>query len=191
MSNSKTLDKFHDVLFKDFNEIENLTDNERLQLVRYRYTLSLCLDKPSITDNQLRDHLICEYGLSKSQAYRDISMMKILLPNVRSAGKQWLRYIVEEELKEAIQDAKVADKLKERILAIGMLGKYGKLDQDDAAEIPWDEIIPQSIEPTNDITVLKIKPLANKEEEIKKLYEKYKGDIEIEDVEYVDVKNDE
>jgi hypothetical protein len=64
------------------------------------------------------------------------------------------------------------------------LGKYNRLDKEDSVEIPWDDIIPQSIEPTTDPTVLGIKPLENKEEAIRKMYEKYREEIEIEDVDY-------
>ena len=76
------------------------------------------------------------------------------------------------------------------IRATDVLGKYNKLDKEDATEFPWEEILPTSIEPTNDVTVLKVKPLANKEEEIRKMYEKYKGEIDIEDIGYEEVDNE-
>jgi hypothetical protein len=56
--------------------------------------------------------------------------------------------------------------------------------------MPWDEIIPVPIEPTNDPTVLGVKPLENRDEEVKRLIDKYRGEIEIEDIEYQDL-NDE
>ena len=80
--------------------------------------------------------------------------------------------------------------VKEVILATNVLGKYNKLDKEDATEFPWEEILPIPIEPTNDVTVLKVKPLANKEEEIRKMYEKYKGEIDIEDIGYEEVENE-
>lgn len=79
----------------------------------------------------------------------------------------------------------------EQLLAADKLGKYNRLDKEDALEIPWDEIIPISIEPTSDPTVLKgVKPLKNKEEEIEKMYKKYKGEIEIEYTDYEEVNDD-
>jgi hypothetical protein len=132
---------------------------------------------------------MAEFGISQSQAYRDISNMKVILPNIRNAGKEWIRYIVNEELKKAIADAETNGKLKERILAISALAKYNKLDQDDAEEFPWDEIIPQGIEPTNDPTVLEGAKEYSKEE-IAALYKKYQHDIEIEDVPFEDVKDE-
>ena len=189
MSRKNNLDKFQEVMFADKMDISHLSPVEQMQVVRYRFAFTQCLETPSIADNILRDQLISEFGISQSQAYRDIANIKIILPNIKAAGKEWIRYIVTEELKEAIREAKLAgpDFLKERIMAIDKLGKYNKLDQDEGEELPWDDIVPITIEPTSDVTVMGAIPMENAEEEIRKLYEKYKGDIEIEDVEYQDL----
>jgi hypothetical protein len=189
MSRKNNLDKFQEIMFADLKDIDFLSEVERAQVLRYRFAFTESLENPSIADNLLRDMLMENFKISMSQAYRDISNIKIILPNIRNAGKEWIRYVVNEELKEAIKACKDAgdEKLKERIMAIDKLAKYNKLDQDDAEELPWDDIIPVPIEPTSDPTVLKIKPLENKEEEIRKMYEKYLGEIEIEEVEYQDI----
>ena len=189
MSRKPNLDKFHDVLFKDFDEQEHLTLAEQKQLLRFRSAFTLSLENPSIPDTKLRDHLIEEFGISTTQAYADISNVRILLGNVRNAGKEWVRYLVNETLKKAIEEA---DKLGKKgillkIMAADKLGKYNRLDREDAETLPWEEIVPVPIEPTTDPTVLGIKPLENKEEVIRKMFEKYKGDIEIEDIGYEEV----
>src|SRR5665647_892761 len=190
MSRKANLDKFHDVLFKDFDEQQHLTLVEREQLKRYRAAYAQSLENPSITDTKLRDYLMNECGISQTQAYYDIANIRILLGNVRNAGKEWVRYLVNETLKEAIEACRTKKKWKEVILATNVLGKYNKLDKDDAIEYPWEDILPIPIEPTNDVTVLKVKPLANKEEEIRKMYEKYKGEIDIEDIGYEELENE-
>ena len=190
MSRKANLDKFHDVLFKDFDEQQHLTLVEREQLKRYRAAYAQSLENPSITDTKLRDYLMNEYGISQTQAYYDIANIRILLGNVRNAGKEWVRYLVNETLKEAIEACKKSKSWKSVILATAVLGKFNKLDKDDAMEYPWEDILPIPIEPTNDVTVLKVKPLANKEEEIRKMYEKYKGEIDIEDIGYEEVDNE-
>jgi hypothetical protein len=191
MPRKPALDKFKGVLFDNMDEIETLTPAERNQLKRYRFCFTESLENPSLSDRELRDFLMEEFGISQTQAYVDISNVRILLGNVRNAGKEWVRYLVTEELKEAIKEAKAAGpkKLMERIVAIDKLAKYHRLDKEDAVEMPWDEIIPQPIEPTTDPRVIGGKPLENKEEEIRKLYEKYKGEIEIEDIDYEVVKD--
>jgi hypothetical protein len=189
MSRKNNLDKFQQVMFADKVDINFLTPVEQMQVIRYRFAFTQCLDNPSIADTVLRDQLIHEFGISQSQAYRDIANIKIILPNIKAAGKEWIRYIVTEELKEAIRECKAAgdDLMKERIMAIDKLGKYNKLDQDEGEEFPWDDIIPIPIDPTNDISVLGVVPMENPDEEIAKLYEKYKGDIDIEDIDYQDL----
>jgi len=196
MSKKSNLERFKDFLFEDLDEIAilmkipELSRSDRNMILRFRFCFSKLLESPSLQDNKLRDALMSEFKISESQAYRDISDIKIFLPNIRAAGKEWYRYMVNEELKLAIQDAKEEGRLKERIEAIKALGKYNKLDQDDGEELPWDEIIPVSIEPTSDPSVLGIKPIPNLEGEIKRLYEKYKAEIEIEDIDYKEVDND-
>lgn len=190
MSRKANLDKFHDVLFKDFDEQQHLTLVEQDQLKRYRAAYSQSLENPSIPDTKLRDFLMNEFGVSQTQAYSDIVNIRILLGNVRNAGKEWVRYLVNETLKEAIEACKKSKQWKQVILAANVLGKYNKLDKEDAMEYPWEEILPIPIEPTNDVTVLKVKPLANKEEEIRRMYEKYKGEIDIEDIGYEEIDNE-
>ena len=169
--------------------MEHLTPAERTQLKRYRFCFTQSLENPSTPDKVMRDYLINEYNISATQAYIDIQNVRILLGNIKNAGKEWIRYLVNEELKEALEDAKdLGPKgIKLRIMAANVLGKYNRLDREDAQEMPWEEIIPQSIEPTSDPTVLGGKKLENREEEIRKMYEKYKGEIEIEDIGYEEV----
>ncbi|HZK94378.1 MAG TPA: hypothetical protein VFC67_09240 [Prolixibacteraceae bacterium] len=190
MSRKPNLDKFHDVLFNDFDEQQHLSPVECDQLKRYRAAYAQSLENPSIPDIQLRDYLVKEFGISQTQAYCDIANIRVLLGNVRNASKEWMRYLINETLKEAIAKCKLTGDWKKVILATNVLGKYNRLDKEDSTEYPWEEILPTSIEPTNDVTVLKVKPLANKEDEIRKMYEKYKGEIDIEDIGYEEVENE-
>ena len=192
MSRKTNLDKFQSVMFDDMSTLDHLTVTERDQVLRYRFAFTVLLENPSLSDKLLRDYLMDEFKICNSQAYNDISNIKIILPNIRNAGKEWIRYVVNEELKDIIAKCKLAgdDLMKERIMAVDKLAKYNKLDQDDNEEMPWDDIIPVGIEPTSDPSVLGITKMKNKEEEIKRLIEKYKGEIEIEDIEYQDVTDD-
>lgn len=185
MSKQTTLQKFNDVFFAEIDD-SKLSKDEKNMMIRYRAIFTLSLERPSIQDVELRNFLMNEYGICQTQAYRDIADIRTLLGNVQNAGKEWVRYMVNETLKKAIEDAKKMGSkgIKLMILAADKLGRYNRLDKDDTIEIPWEEIIPQTIEPTTDPTVLGIKPLDNKEEAIRKMYEKYKEDIEIEDADY-------
>jgi len=184
MSRPSKLDKFNELMFSDIGSITDMTETERNQLLRYRFAFTILLENPSYSDVTLRDNLMLQFGISQSQAYRDISNLKIILPNIRNAGKEWIRYVVNEELKNAIKAAKDAGKLKERIMAISALAKFNRLDQEDTEEMPWDEIIPTGIEPTSDPSVLDITPLQDEKAEIKRLFEKYAGEIELDSLSY-------
>ena len=188
MSRKTNLDKFEAVMFDDRKDLNHLTPVEQDQVMRYRFAFARCLDNPAISDKLLRDELMNEFGIGSSQAYVDISNIKVILPNIRNAGKEWMRYLFNEEIRANIAKCKddegnITDVDKHR-KALDVLAKYNKLDQKDTDQLPWDDIIPVQIEPTSDPTVLGITPLANKEEVIRKLYEKYKGDIEVEDIDY-------
>ena len=190
MNDKNNIEKFQNLMFDDISTITGLSETDKKKLLRYRFAFTQLLESPSMEDTVLRDQLMSQFGIEKTQAYRDISNLKVILPNIRNAGKEWIRFIVNEELKAAIKDARDAGKIKERILAISALAKYNKLDQDEAEQMPWDEIIPVPIEPTSDPTVLGIKPMPNKHEVIAKLYEKYRDEIEIEDIDFENAPDD-
>ena len=189
MGRKNNLDKFHDVLFKDFDEMEHLLPVEQQQLKRYRAAFNLSLENPSTTDVKIRDFLMSEFGISEAQAYRDIGNIRVLLGNMQNSGKEWIRYLVNETLKEAIDKCRTAKKWKEVILAAATLAKYNMLDKETAEQLPWEEIKPQDIEPTSDPTgIIRVKKLENKEAVIQKLKDKYLNDIE--EIGYEDIKED-
>lgn len=185
----RNLDKFQAIMFDDMASLDHLSQDEKDQLRRFRFAFTKLLDNPSMSDVVLRDELMSMFKIKSTQAYVDISNLKIILPNIRNAGKEWVRYIVNEELKLAIAECKrYGDKkLSERIMAIDKLAKYNKLDQDEGEEIDWDQIYPQPIEPTDDISVLGEIPMVNKRETIERLITKFKNEIEIEDIEFQEV----
>lgn len=186
MSREHPLERFRTVLFENVSE-KTLTGNEYQQLVRYRDAFTQSLDNPLIRDTELRDYLMTTYHISESQAYRDLANIRILLGNVRNAGKEWIRYLVIEGLKDAAARAREGGKLKEEIMALDKLAKYNRLDKEDIAELPFDKIIPVDWETTSDVSVLGAKPMENLEQEIEKLYKKYMDEIEIEDIDYQEV----
>lgn len=180
------LERFRTVLFENVKE-STLKGNEYQQLIRYRDAFTQSLDNPLIRDIELRDYLINKYRISERQAYRDLANIRILLGNVRNAGKEWIRYLVIEGLKDAANRAKLACKIKEEIMALDKLAKYNRLDKEDMEELPFDKIIPVDWETTTDVTVLGTKPIENLDQEIAKLYKKYIDEIEIEDIDYQEV----
>ncbi len=152
---------------------------------RYANVFAYWIDKPTLSDKKIVQYIMSEFGIKKTQAYRDVNNIKILLGNVRNAAKEWQRYKLIAMLDKAYEIAERRKDVKAMILAADKLGKYTQLDKEDTMKIPFDEIVPPSWEITGDVTVLGIKPIPNLEEKKKQLREKYGGTL-IEEAEVID-----
>jgi len=145
------------------------------------------LSDPALDDSHIIALLQNEHGRSQTQAYRDVVTIKSVLGNVQNAAKEWHRYTVIKMLKDAYEEAKRIGKLKEMIMAADKLGKYTKLDKEELDEIPWDQIIPPSFEPSADPKLIGIKDNPEDIEKRKeKLRKKYLQQTTIENAEIVE-----
>lgn len=169
-------------------EDANLSEKESEIATRLRDAFTVWLDKPMMSDSEIRDRLMNEYGISKTQAYRDLANVKILLGNVKAAGKEWFRFKANSILDQAYKAADEGEhKLaKSLVLIANALVKVNRLDVDEGEQIPWEETIPQPFEPTTDPLAIGIKPIDNLRERIAELKKKYIDDITV-DVNYEDV----
>lgn len=185
MSKVPTIEKFKDRLFDDLDTLD-ATELEKKQILIYRFLLTLRLEKPYVTNAQLAEFLYENFGItSVGQAYRYIGHVEQLVGNIRSSEKAWIRYLVVETLKEAIQRAKADDDIKAMVAAADKLGKYTRLDQEDQDPMPWEQIKPQPIEFVTDPSVLGIDKIENPRALIEKVKKKYMDEVE---VEYEEVK---
>jgi hypothetical protein len=184
MAKQNIIDKMNALLFDPISE--EISEHEKQMIVRYRDVYTYWLENPLSSDSQIRDYIISNYEISKTQAYRDITGIKLLLGNVREAGKEWHRYRVNYMLEKAAQMAINGDTKEATAIAkVAMaLIKNNKLDIDEGEELPYDEIIPPSFEPVSDPTTIGLKPIENLKDKIAKLKEKFIGDIEITDIQY-------
>jgi hypothetical protein len=178
------IDKMNTLLFDLLPA--DISEHERAMMLRYRDAYTHWLDNPLESDADIRDYLINNYKIEKSQAYRDIINIKLLLGNVRNAGKEWHRHRVNVLLEKAAAAA-----LEGRSAAATALSKVAtafiknnKLDMDEGEQLPYDEIIPPTFEPTTDPTAIGLKPLPNLRQRIAELKEKYIGEIDIQDTDY-------
>lgn len=175
-----TIEKFKDRLFDDLDKLD-ATEKEKKQILIYRYLLTLRLEKPYVTNAQLAKSLKSHFDVSSvGQAYRYIGHVELLVGNIRSSEKAWIRYTVVETLKEAIQRAKAADDIKAMVAAADKLGKYTRLDKEDQEPLPWEEIKPQPVEFVTDPSVLGIEHVENPRALVEKVRKKYMDEIEVE-----------
>ncbi len=195
MAKTKALQKYYDCFFDDISETL-LTPVEKEQLIRYRHAFHVLLETPWITTPKLRDELMNLYGISESQAYRDIQNLEILKGNVQNTAREFQQYKVNSALNQALELA-INKKDPEKIAYVAsVIGKYNRLDKEETPHIPIDEIIPREIEFTSDPTILGVKLSErvhkNPQAYIDSLIRKYANQIEIENyIDYEDVTNGE
>lgn len=193
MTDKMTLfDKLQLYLFDDNTDLPgSVYFNEKELEIKKRYmaVYTFCVDKPTLSDKKVISFMISELGVSKSQAYRDLPNIKILLGNVRNANKEWQRYKLIAMLDKAYEIAEKRKDAKAMILAADKLGKYTQLDKEDTQKIPYNEIVPQSFEPTDDVTVLGVDPIENLAERQRKMRIQY-GGVLVEDIPFEPVTNE-
>lgn len=190
MSKPTNLQKFYDHFTSDLSE-QSVADNPKL--IRYRDTYFHCLENFAMPDHKIVSYLMETYGLSQSQAYRDIADMRWFMSKMQNIGRNHAQYIVNQTLLEAIELTKGNKKLViANIMAADKFGKYNNLDKPEELDIPWNEIIPIPIMFTDDPTYLDVEYLtpAERKKEKAALYKKYGDDIEVIDTPYIEVINE-
>lgn len=169
----KSLVKIEKSLFHDPDGKVNLSEKEEEIKLRLKDIFTQRLEKPWRKDIQLIRYMEKEYDLSRGAAFNYVQTSKILFGTANESSEAWNEYMVINMLQEAFKMAKKAGKPKEMIYAADKIGKYTKLDQVQGEKIPWNEIVPQSFEPTGDIEVLGLSPIDNLREKQRKMREKY------------------
>lgn len=189
MNNDRSLTFFEKMQMHLFDDDHDLparlmfTEQELQIRKRYMNVFSYWCEKPTLSDKKIVQYLITEFGLRKSQAYMDLYNIKVLLGNVRNAAKEWQRYKLIAMLDKAYEIAERKNNAAAMIMAADKLGKYTNLDKEDVVRIPYDEIVPQTFEPTGDVSVLGMDPIPNLRQRQRQLREKYGSNL-IQETEY-------
>lgn len=202
MARQDTLGLIHDNLFR---KDDSLTPKQKELLQRYEAAFTIWLDRPWMSDKEIRNFLTKRFGISLSQAYQDIKNLQFLFGKVRNASKEWYRYMANELIKEAIGELEDTDGDKDcvksavllagaKIAAAEALVKINRLNKLDADPFDWDQLKLPEFEPTNDPVeagILTGTTRSDLAEKIKKLEEKYSEVIEIKDIPYEDITGDQ
>lgn len=191
------LQKLHCFLFGSDREKENLVFHKDEQEVvqRYRAAFTKWLSDPSLRDYEMISYLKVTFGISDTQAYRDLSRIKSLIGNVQNAGKEFQRHRATEMILKGYALAVEADSHLEVKQAMAMiraaeaLVRVHKLDKEEMERIPWEDIIPLDLEPTTDISVIGRRRIDNIGELQQKLRSKYGGVPA--DTSYMEIHGDE
>jgi hypothetical protein len=187
------IDKLHEHLFSEQGNLPRVFDEKEREIVlRFRAAFTKWLEEPHLRDADLVNFCMNQFGISQSQAYRDLATIKILVGNVKNAAKDFQRYRASEMILKGFETARTADSATEVKQAMAMirageaLVKVHKLDKDELENFKWDEIIPLELEPTTDISVIGRKRVPDLQALKDKLRRKY-GVQTVVDVQYTEM----
>ena len=182
-------------LFTSENELRAKYDEVTVQRVlRIRDLYSYVIANPDTKDRQFVERDVSMFKVSQSCAYNDLAIIKVLLPMLSKASRDFHRWRANEMLLETYRMAKARKDTKTMERAASSYAKYNRVDLEDEQLIPYDEIVVQPFTATDDPTPLGIKPIPNIQERIKKMLDKYIAEsIDIQDVEFeeCDLEEDE
>lgn len=169
-----------------FDSSVELSDNDRQMLVRLRDVYTFWLEKPTLTDSKIRDYLMVNHKISKSQAYTDIAHIKMVLGNVPVASKEFFRYKANHILDEAHAAAIAGNDKKAKALTkiAEAIAYNNRTNEDDGEKMPFDEIVPKDLSFTIDPTVAGVKEIPGMREKAMKLLKKYSDEIELDVTSY-------
>ena len=169
-----------------------LTDLQREELTRIKDAYAYWLDKPMLAERDIRDYLVARYKMSKTQAYEDLTFVKLLLGNVTLAAKNWWRYKVNAILDAATRAAESGDTAKAKALQkiAESYIKNNRCDADDGERLPWEEIKPKDWSFSVDPAVAGVKVDPKLRERAAALKKKYLQEADAEEVEATVVPED-
>lgn len=179
MPSSTTLEVCRKHLYSEGDKIP-IMFRERIKRIRVGYTF--WYEFPTKSEMEIRDHLMNEFGVSKTMAYEDIHTIKILLGDLQNPGKEWIRFQTNAMFDAAYKIAEKKEDAKGMAIAAANKAKYNMLHIPDHDPLPFDQIAIQQFEPTDDPSSLGLKKDPDLREKKKRMLEKYHSDIEITDV---------
>lgn len=181
------IDVARDNLFADARDMQRAGVPQATQehIFRLRDLYNFWLQHPRIKDKEIILKLQQDYKLGKSQAYSDLSILKLLLGEFQKTSKDYHRYRFIEMINEAYEVARVNKDAKAMATSADKYAKYTQLDKEDEINFDYDKIAVQAFVPTDDPSVAGFKPVPNLREVIRNTIKKYEKECEY--IEYVEV----
>ena len=177
MQGDKLVAKMYDHLFVSGDkQAEVFTESEQKVVARFRAVMALLYDDPWKPDVEVRNFLMGHFGLSESQAYRDIPKIKYLFGNVQLAAKEFHRMRANKLIEDAHGELNGAESKLDVLVAEAKIRaavayvKINNLDKEDKFNPRWEEINIPDYEVTDDVSVIEgKKPVPDLEEKKQQL----------------------
>lgn len=175
-----------DELVKKYNE------TQANHVIRLRDMYNYVMANPAVTDKDFVTRIMEAYSIAKSQAYRDLAIVKMLLPIIGQCSREFHRWRFNEMIMNTYRMAEKRKDVKTMEKALSSYAKYNRIDAEDELSVPYDLIVVQPFVASSDPTLLGIKPIPNLKERIKTLINKYSAEIaDIEDIDYEEADTEE
>lgn len=187
-----TIDIARENLFSSVDEMRDNNVPELIQkrIIRLRDIYNYWLQYPKTRELDIVQELQKRYDVQKSAAYEDIRIIKYLLGDLNKASKDYHRYRFIQRNEETYEMAKRMKDARAMAACDNYYGKYMQLDKEEAKDLGYDKIIVQPFVPSNDPTILGIRPVPNIRQRIADKIKQYWNE-DIEDVQFEDVEFNE
>ena len=174
------IDTAKEHLFADARDMQRLGLPIATQehLLRLRDLYNYWLQHPRIKDKEIILKLQQDYKLGKSQAYTDLSILKLLLGEFQKTSKDYHRFRFIEMINAAYEMARVNKDAKAMAAAADKYAKYTQLDKEDELTFDYDKIVVQAFVPTDDPSVAGFKPIPNLRDVVRKKIEDFNKEYE-------------
>lgn len=175
MHSPRERQRIKEFLFATKKEMQeaHITTRAQQVILRVRDIYTYWLETPTATDKDIIKIDIERYGVSPRTAFDDIATIKILLGNLSRASTDYYRYLFLQRCEESFQMARDKNDARAFSATLSALGKYTRLDTDDAALPDYSQIVPQTFEITADPEASGFKRIPNLEEKIQKMLRGY------------------
>lgn len=183
------LDEYSRYVTLDDAELRQLrvAEGVLLHLHRIRGMYAYWLQFPSKVDNDLVQYDMAMFKVSRSLAYEDLHLVKVLLGNLQQTTKEFMRWKINKSLEQDIAAARRAGDFRSVAALSKVLVANNRTDKDDEPDLEFDKIVPQNFEPTDDPTVLGIERIPDLRGKIRALYKRYSNTM-IQDADFEEIK---
>lgn len=181
----KTIDICRESLFDDREKMESKGVPAIIQerIIRLRDLYNFWLNYPSKKDREIVQELINRYGIQRSAAYEDVSLIRYLLGDLNKAGKDFHLWKFNNMITKAYEMAERRKDPRSMVAAADKYGKYNKLDKEDALDHGFDRIQIQPFEPTDDPSAVNMRAIPNLRKKISDKIRQYWNE-DIEDIDF-------
>lgn len=158
------------------------------KVLRVREMTNWRLENPQKTDGEFITELMGRFRVSRVTAHSDLAVVRAMLPLLTETNRSYYRWRYNEMIEETYEMARKKGNVAVMERAATSMARNNHIDEPDELENMqeiYDKIIPQRFAPTDDPRVIGIEPIANINEKIKAMLDKYRAEtIDIDDVKY-------